>query len=228
MAKIIVLNNNTDHMETFWREENDPMPYNLNGTLRVREFRGSSTSPTLWTNRATMQAWNTLRSDWGGPIPVGFAFKRPWEGGHGNQSQHYAGTALDMGQSSFGWTNAQRASLRTTAINSGEWRYIEPVSLSPTWVHVDRRQIPPACSAGYPVLRVGSRSTYVLVLQDGLNTVGLATGGLDGIFGNATYSAVMNYQSRKGLFVDGVVGCSTWSALQIDVVGRGRTPTTID
>lgn len=48
-------------------------------TLTVREFRGSSKSPTLWTSKRTMQAWNTQRYIWGGPIPVGFAFKRPWE-----------------------------------------------------------------------------------------------------------------------------------------------------
>lgn len=48
-------------------------------TLTVREFRGSSKSPTLWTSKRTMQAWNSQRYIFGQPIPVGFAFKRPWE-----------------------------------------------------------------------------------------------------------------------------------------------------
>ena len=86
MAKIIVFNNDTDRMETYYRGENEPMPYNTNGTLRVREFRGSSKSNTLWTTKRTMQSWNSQRYVFGSPIPVGFAFKRPWEGGHGNQS----------------------------------------------------------------------------------------------------------------------------------------------
>ena len=72
----------------------------------------------------------------GGPIPVGFAFKRPWEGGHSNQSQHYAGVAFDVAQ---GWTNERRALLRNSAKTSGVWSYVEPVSITPTWVHFDKR-----------------------------------------------------------------------------------------
>ena len=98
MAKILVFNNDTDKMETYYRNEADPMPYNTNGTLRVREFRGSSKSNILWTTKRTMQSWNSQRYIFGGPIPVGFAFKRPYEGGHGNQSQHYAGVALMLGK----------------------------------------------------------------------------------------------------------------------------------
>ena len=89
MAKILVFNNDTDRMETYYRGEAEPMPYNTNGTLRVREFRGTSKSNILWTTKRTMQSWNSQRYIYGSPIPVGFAFKRPYEGGHGNQSQHY-------------------------------------------------------------------------------------------------------------------------------------------
>ena len=56
----------------------------------------------------------------------------------------------------------------------------EPASLTPTWVHFDKRFGRPACgTAGYPLLRRGSISTYVLIAQDGLNTLGFRTGGLD-------------------------------------------------
>ena len=79
MAKIIVFNNDTDRMETYYREENQAMPYNANRTLTVREIRGSSRSQTLWTTKRTMQTWNTFRYLYGSVIPVGFAFKRPWE-----------------------------------------------------------------------------------------------------------------------------------------------------
>jgi len=228
MAKIIVYNNDTNRLEVYWREEEDAMPYNTGGTLRVREFRGSSTSPTLWTNKATMEAWNTQRARWGSAIPVGYAFKRPWEGGHSNQSEHYAGLAFDCAQNSFGWTNTKRAQLRANAAASGLWRYIEPVAESPTWVHFDRRQLPPACSYGYPKIQTGSVSTYVLVLQDELNTLGYSTQGLDGMFGNNTKTALMNYQAKRGLTADGIVGCATWTAIQKDTVGKGRTSTTVD
>lgn len=122
MAKIIVYNNDTDRMETYYRGESESMPYNTNGTLKVREFRGSSKSNTLWTEKRAMQAWNTQRYLYGKPIPVGYAFKRPYEGGHGSQSQHYAGVAFDVGQR---LSNAERDVLRRSAVSSGVWGYVE-------------------------------------------------------------------------------------------------------
>lgn len=225
MAKILVFNNDTDRFETYYKEENEAMPYNTNNSLRVREFRGSSKSPTLWTTKRAMQSFNTTRYLFGAPIPVGFAFKRPWEGGHGMQSQHYAGVSFDTGQT---LSNAERNRLRNTAINSGVWTYVEPAYLTPTWVHFDKRFGTPACAAGYPLIKQGSRSPYVLIAQDGLNTLGYTTGGLDGSFGPATRNAVIQYQRSKGLSADGVVGCNTWRSLQEDVVANGRTATTID
>ena len=226
MAKILVYNQDTNRMETYYRNESDSMPYNTNRTLKVREFRGSSRSNTLWTDKRTMQAWNSQRYIYGAPIYVGFAFKRPYEGGHGNQSQHYAGTAFDVGQN---LTNAQRAVLRNSAISSGLWGYVEPVSISPTWVHFDRRFGTPACSTGgYPTLRRGSRGNYVCIAQDDLNTLGFRTGGLDGVFGEETENAVRRYQTSRGLSSDGIIGCNTWRSLQENVVGTGRTSTTID
>lgn len=136
MAKIIVFNNDTDRMETYYRGENESMPYNTNGTLKVREFRGSSKSNILWTTKRTMQSWNSQRYIFGEPISVGFAFKRPYEGGHGNQSQHYAGTAFDAGQT---LTSTKRMALYNSARSSGVWYYVEPISLTPTWVHFDKR-----------------------------------------------------------------------------------------
>ena len=123
MARILVFNNDTDRMEVYIRAESDSMPYNTNGTLRVREFRGSSKSNILWTTKRTMQAWNSQRYLWGAPIPVGFAFKRPYEGGHGNLSQHYAGVAFDVAQT---YTAARRNALRNNATSSGLWSYVEP------------------------------------------------------------------------------------------------------
>jgi hypothetical protein len=226
MAKILIFNNDTDRFETYYRSENSSMPYNSNSTLLVSEFRGSSNSSTLWTTKRTMQAWNSTRYLFGSGIPVGYAFKRIWEGGHSGQSQHYNGTAFDVGQL---WSNSKRASLRSIASSSGVWTYVEPASLTPTWVHFDRRQSPYACSSGgYPVLRNGSISTYVLILQDALNTLGFSTGGLDGIFGSKTLASVKSYQTSRGLSSDGIVGCNTWRSLAENVLGTGRTSTTID
>ena len=87
----------------------------------------------------------------------------------------------------------------------------------------------PACSTGgYPQLKRGSVSNYVCIAQDDLNTLGFRTGGLDGIYGQATQNAVIAYQTRRGLIADGIVGCNTWRSLQEDVVGTGSTSTTIN
>ena len=54
------------------------------------------------------------------------------------------------------------------------------------------------------------------------------TGGLDGVFGSQTYNAVRRYQAARGLTVDGIIGCNTWRSLQENVVGTGKTNTTIN
>lgn len=226
MAKIIVFNNDTDRMETYTRAESAPMPYNTNGTLTVREFRGSSKSNILWTTKRTMQSWNSQRYIFGAPIPVGFAFRRPYEGGHSFLSQHYAGVAFDVGQT---LSLARRRALWNSSNSSGVWSYVEPFALTPTWVHFDKRFGSPACSSGgFPLIKRGSKSNYVLIAQDDLNTLGYRTGGLDGIFGSQTQAAVRAYQSQVGLTADGIVGCNTWRSLQEEVVGKGATSTTIN
>ena len=87
------------------------------------------------------------------------------------------GVAFDVGQT---LSNSQRNRLRNVARSSGAWSYVEPANLTPTWVHFDKRFGRPACgTAGYPAIRRGSISTYVLIAQDDLNTLGFRTGGLD-------------------------------------------------
>lgn len=226
MAKIKIYNNDTNRMETYYRGEQEAMPYVTGRTLTVKEFRGSSNSNLLWTEKRAMLAWNSQRYIYGKPIKVGYAFRRPWEGGHSTLSQHYAGLAFDVGQT---LTTTERNNLYNSAVNSGVWTYVEPQILTPTWIHFDKRRGNPACSTGgYPQIQVGSRGAYVMIAQDDLNTLGYKTGGLDGIFGSNTQTAVKNYQQNKGLAVDGIIGCNTWRSLQEDVLGKGKTSTTID
>lgn len=225
MAKILVYDNFNNLMLTFYRNENEAMPYSYGNTMLVREFRGSSASSVLWTTTQTMESWNSTRRNFNAPIPFRYAFKRIWEGGHGRQSQHYAGTALDMGQA---LSSSERNRLWRTAYNLGVWSYVEPQSMTPTWVHVDKRYGTPACSAGYPTLRNGSRGVYVLILQDALNALGFSTNSLDGFFGNMTLSALKGFQCSNGLNADGICGCATWTRIVNSVVGIGETPTVID
>jgi len=223
LATILVYNNDTNSMEYYERNEWDPMPYNVGNSLTVSEFRGSSESNVLWTDKRTMDAWNAFREYWGRAIPVGYAFKRIWEGGHGYQSQHYAGTSFDVGQA---LAPAERDELRNAAISSGLWTYVEPAYLTPTWVHFDKRMLPAACQFGYPLVMPGSINQYVLVLQDALNALGFTGSGLDGIFGPGTRQALINFQRSQGLAPDGIAG-ATWTALTMAARGIGQTPTVV-
>lgn len=208
--RILVYNNTSDKMETYYLELSDSMPYITSRTLTVREFRARSQSGVLWTDIRAMEAWNATRAAWGMPIYVGAAFKRIGEGGHSAQSQHYAGMSFDVGQN---LNEQSRNALRGLADRLGVWSYVEPAYLTPTWVHFDARLSPPACSAGYPVVRQGNRGVYVCTLQDALSTVGIPVGNIDGVFGPNTHNAVANYQRANGLSPDGVVGCQTWTRL---------------
>ena len=228
MAKLYVYDAYKNKLLKYNLSENDPMPYAYNNTMRVREFRGSSNSSTLWTTTTAMEAWNLTRRRYGKGIYIGYAFKRIWEGGHGTASQHYAGVSFDVGQNT---TSSERLKIRDAAVATKAWGYVEPISMTPTWVHFDRRYGKPACpntTAGYPTVRRGSKSTYVLILQDALNALGYSTRTLDGIFGANTERALKAFQSSVGLTADGICGCNSWKKLTAASVGIGRTGTVID
>lgn len=227
MAKVFVYDQPRNRMLSYTLSESDPMPYSTGTTLRVREFRGSSRSNVLWTTTRAMEAWNITRRNYGSGIYVGYAFKRIWEGGHGTTSQHYAGVSFDVGQNT---TASARRAIYNTARNAGVWGYVEPLSLTPTWVHFDRRYGTPACggTSGYPTLRNGSVSTYVLICQDALNALGYNAGALDGKYGANTANALRQFQRNFNLTADGICGCNTWNRLATAALGIGRTSTVRD
>ena len=175
MPKVFVYDSYDNKFFRYYLSENDPMPYSTGTTLRVREFRGASKGNVLWTTTAAMEAWNLTRRTYGSGIPVGYAFRRIWEGGHGTTSQHYAGVAFDVGQRT---TAANRRKIYNAAVATGAWGY--------------------------------------------------STNKLDGIFGQATESALKGCQRRFGLTADGVCGCASWKKIAEATVGIGRTATVID
>jgi peptidoglycan hydrolase-like protein with peptidoglycan-binding domain len=65
-----------------------------------------------------------------------------------------------------------------------------------------------------PTLSQGSTGAHVSRLQRALTAALGRTVAIDGIFGSGTAQAVRDYQSSRGLGVDGVVGTQTWTALQ--------------
>ena len=77
------------------------------------------------------------------------------------------------------------------------------------------------------MLKQGASGPAVVKLQNLLKQAGCSPGAIAGKFGPGTASAVMSYQSSRGLACDGVVGPQTWHALETGakpVNGPGPTP----
>lgn len=66
----------------------------------------------------------------------------------------------------------------------------------------------------YPLLRTGSQSDFVYLLQLMLNQNGFNLV-VDGKFGTNTVNAVTRFQQTNGLVPDGVVGTQTWRTLLV-------------
>ena len=72
-----------------------------------------------------------------------------------------------------------------------------------------------------PTVRQGDRGVYVRYLQEKLTSKLYPLGTIDGIFGNATQNAVVQFQQENGLTPDGIVGPRTWEI--VSRIGGGRT-----
>ena len=75
------------------------------------------------------------------------------------------------------------------------------------------------------VIAWGSRGQLVTLVQQALKQWGYLDGEADGIFGRETYNAVVLFQQRNGLTVDGKVGSATAAALGLDLSGAALTAT---
>lgn len=209
MVTVYVYNPQRRAVERFYRELHSPMPYSEGHTLTAEAFLGSSRSNVIWTDKRALEAWSAFCRDWGRPLSISSGFKRIWEGGHGLQSQHYAGMAFDIAKAH---EKEQQSALREHAIQSGIWSHVEPVSVSPAWVHVDKR-VTAGNAAGYPAQHHGAKGVYVFVLQDALSALGFRGSGLDGVFGEGTRTALRRFQHDNGLEESGIAEGETWKAL---------------
>lgn len=69
------------------------------------------------------------------------------------------------------------------------------------------------------VLRLGSRGPQVKLVQSLLAKIGYDAGAIDGIFGQQTRQAVIEFQRDNGLTPDGIVGPSTWRLFERFLLG---------
>lgn len=76
-----------------------------------------------------------------------------------------------------------------------------------TWLNIDE------ADQSEPILKKGSTGNPVRRAQKRLTLGGWDTGGVDGVFGSHTESAVKSFQGDKALVVDGIVGPQTWAEI---------------
>lgn len=69
------------------------------------------------------------------------------------------------------------------------------------------------------VVAWGDKGDQVALVQQKLKQYGYFSGAVDGVFGKQTYDAVVWFQRKNGLKVDGVVGESTATALGVTLTG---------
>ena len=67
------------------------------------------------------------------------------------------------------------------------------------------------------VVKQGSRGAIVTTIQTKLKNWGYYTGGVDGVFGSKTRTAVIYFQKKNGLTQDGIVGAKTAAAMGIQL-----------
>ena len=73
--------------------------------------------------------------------------------------------------------------------------------------------------AGAAVVAWGDKGDQVTLIQQKLKQYGYFSAAVDGVFGKQTYDAVVWFQRKNGLKVDGAVGESTAAALGITLSG---------
>lgn len=69
----------------------------------------------------------------------------------------------------------------------------------------------------------GNRGETISQAQRKLKAWGYYDGGIDGVFGYRTYTAIRNFQAKNGLKVDGVIGDRTLAALGINTGTKTST-----
>lgn len=110
-----------------------------------------------------------------------------------------------------------------TALNKEPEKKEEPVQ--PVQPSEPAKPVQP--SINRPTIGVGDSGAYVKEAQSMLKKLGYNIGsyGVDGVFGNSTKGAVLNFQKKCSLDADGIVGPNTWAELDKQIAALSDNST---
>ncbi len=187
-----------------------PLPFAKHSLLSIETLRSRSASDLLWIDMRAIEALDLLLA-LSSPHLVRNAFRRVGEAVHIGQSAHYAGLAFDIG---YRLSFKEQLHLADLALSCCGFDRVEPLGLTPGWLHVEKLIAEPASiKGGYPLLIPGDCGVHVFVLQDALLKHNMLSAGITGCYCRATALDVARFQVAFALAPTGKVNALTWEAL---------------
>ncbi len=210
MFIIFIYNDLSRRLERYSLEAYDNMPYTLNNSMLVSDFFKNSTSYIGWSSSSFLKAWDAFSF---GEVRACHVFRRLCEGGHIQNSMHFAGLAADFDISDNVTTKEKISSINNF------FQFSENYSIH---VHISSQNP----KENFPRLSCGMSGLFVLILQDALNTLGFTGGGLDGFFGLNTKHSLGEFQKSQNLNISFETDEETWFYLTLLATGHGISNTT--
>ena len=166
MYTVYIHNNESNRLERYKLKPYHDMPYTYANALSVSDFFAGTHSLIGWTSTDFLKSWTAFSK---GYCRSNYFFRRICEGGHTQQSMHYAGLA---------------ARLTKNTETNFPFQHNNHVALHP---------------CGYPSLSHGDIGPFVFVIQDALLTLGFDNCSLDGFLGNHTKNALLSFKLSQNL-----------------------------
>lgn len=197
----------------------------LSDNFKVKEFACRDGSDGILVADELISILQTIRNTFRLRVRIGSGFRtRSYNSriGGAYNSRHMSGEAADIDVLNADGSeyDALEVAMTAQALGCraiGCYRYADGQS----WIHVGSNngrywtQAKPnaqrVISTFLPLLKKGSESEFVGVLQKRLKASGHNVGAIDNKFGPKTLAAVKAYQKKNALVIDGIVGPMTWT-----------------
>ena len=174
--------------------------FQKNNNLTADGKAGTATQSKLYSGTAQKAQGNAVKISEGSSSSGGSSGNSSSGGNSGSSSGSNSGNSSGgssnsgSGNSSSGSSSSSSGNTTTTVNNSG-------------------RDTSDIASTGYVTLENGTESEQVKTLQKRLKDLGYYNGNVDGRYGEGTQAAVMAFQLRNNLTVDGKAGPATQRVL---------------